>query len=55
MMQAHRNRGFTYMLLSLYLFSALMSSAIYAVHQYVDERVRMRDRFLPIKSLGTIN
>jgi type II secretion system protein I len=41
-------RGFTLIevVIALFILSWVLSSAIYMVHQYADERVRLRERFL---------
>ena len=42
------NRGFTLIevVVALFILSLVLSSAIFSVHQYADERVLIRDRFL---------
>ena len=47
-LQAYYARGFTLIevTIALVILSMTLSSAMYAVHQYADERIRMKDRFL---------
>lgn len=42
------SRGFTLIevVIALFILGWVLSSAIYMVHQYADERVRLRERFL---------
>jgi type II secretion system protein I len=46
-MRTH-NRGFTLIevVMALFILSLVLSSALFAVHQYADERLRIRDRIL---------
>mgnify|MGYP001033787355 FL=1 len=46
--QVYCARGFTLIevTIALVILSMTLSSAMYAVHQYADERIRMKDRFL---------
>ena len=42
------SRGFTLIevVIALFILGSVLSSAFYMVHQYADERVRLRERFL---------
>ena len=47
-MRSSCSRGFTLIevVIALFILGSVLSSAFYMVHQYADERVRLRERFL---------
>mgnify|MGYP005709439861 FL=1 len=48
MINRSSRQGFTLIevVIALFILSLVLSSAIYSVHQYADQRVHIRDRFL---------